>query len=172
VVPRSRRLLHAVEGLVEPAYQLRVRRVNKAGGLRAVDGLGECAVEESVLDIELVHRPTPGDSQSQHSLDGGRLDDGAEGLVVVHRRALSEASEDPPSLILIKRAIRFELVLEDTLAGDDIDPMRPRNQVPRAVRQQGLVFLHSATPVGVCQRAMDRGQDRRQCRGSGDGREL
>jgi hypothetical protein len=39
VVPCSRRLLQAVEGLVEPAHQLRVRKVNETGGLRAVDGL-------------------------------------------------------------------------------------------------------------------------------------
>jgi hypothetical protein len=84
VVPRSRRLLQAVEGLIEPAHQLRVRGVNEACGLRAVDGTIECAVEESVLDVELVHGPTPGDSQSQHSPDGGRLYDETEGLVVVH----------------------------------------------------------------------------------------
>jgi hypothetical protein len=42
VVPYSRRLLQTVEGLVEPAHQLRVCGVNKASGLRAVDGLGEC----------------------------------------------------------------------------------------------------------------------------------
>jgi hypothetical protein len=51
VVPRSRRLLQAVEGLVEPAHRLRVRGVNEANGLRAVDGLGECAMEESVLHV-------------------------------------------------------------------------------------------------------------------------
>jgi hypothetical protein len=39
VVPCSRRLLQAVEGLVEPAHQLRVRKVNETGGLRAVDSL-------------------------------------------------------------------------------------------------------------------------------------
>jgi hypothetical protein len=95
VVPRSRRLLQALEGLVELAHQLRMRRVNEADGLRAVDGLGECAMEEGVLDVELVHEPNLGDSQSQHSPDGGRLDDGAEGLVVVNLRVLSEPSEDP-----------------------------------------------------------------------------
>jgi hypothetical protein len=84
VVPCSRHLLQVVEGLVEPAHQLRVCGVNEADGLRAVDGLRECAVEEGILDVELVHGPTPEDSQSQHSLDGGRLDDGAKGLVVVH----------------------------------------------------------------------------------------
>jgi hypothetical protein len=90
VVPHSRRLLQAVEGLVEPTQQLRVSRVNEVGRLRAVDHLRECAVEEGILDVELVHGPTTGDSQSHHNPDGGRLDDGAEGLVVVHPRALSE----------------------------------------------------------------------------------
>jgi hypothetical protein len=123
--------------------------VNEADGLRAVDGLGECDMEEDVLDVELVHEPTPGDSQSQHSSDGGRLDDGVEGLIVVHPRALSEPSEDLTSLVPVNRVICLELVLEDLLVGDDIGPRRLRNQVPRVVRQHGLVLLlHSATPVG------------------------
>jgi hypothetical protein len=63
-------------------------------------------------------------------------------------------------------------VLEDPVAGDDIRPRRLRNQVPCAVRQQGLVLLHSATPVGVCEHATNRGRDRRQCRGSGGNGEL
>jgi hypothetical protein len=88
---------------------------------------------EGVLDIELVHGPTPGDSQDQHSLDGGRLYDGAEGLIVVHPEALSEPPEDPVSLVPVKRVIRLELVLEDPLVGDNIGPRRPRNQVPRVV---------------------------------------
>jgi hypothetical protein len=62
VVPRSRCLLQAIEGLVELAHQLRLCRVNKAGGLRAVDRLIECTMEEGILDVELVHGPTLGDS--------------------------------------------------------------------------------------------------------------
>jgi hypothetical protein len=46
---------------------------------------------------------------------------------------LSEPPEDPTSLLLVKRVVRIELVFEDPLAGDDIGPRRPRNQVPRAV---------------------------------------
>jgi hypothetical protein len=80
VVPRSRRLLQAVEGRVESTHQLRVHGVNEAGRLRAVDSLRECAVEEGVLDVELMNGQTPRDSQSQHSPNSGRLDDGAEGL--------------------------------------------------------------------------------------------
>jgi hypothetical protein len=126
VAPRSRHLLQVVEGLIEPAHQLRVHRVNRAGGLRAVDRLGECAVEEGVLDVELEHGPTLGDNQSQHSPDDGRLDDGAEGLVIVHPVVLSEPLEDPTSIIPVKRAIRLELVLEDLLVSDDIGRIRLR----------------------------------------------
>jgi hypothetical protein len=113
-----------------------VCRVNEASGLRAVDSLRECAVEEGVLDVELVHGPTLGDRQSQHSPNGGRLYDGAEGLVVVHPEALSEPPEDPTSLVPVKRAIHLELVPEDPLAGDDIGPTKPRNQVPHAVNSR------------------------------------
>jgi hypothetical protein len=149
-----------------------MRGVNEAGGLREVDSFGECAMEEGILDVELVHGSTPGNSQSQHSPDGGRLDDGAEGLVVVHPRVMSEPPEDPTSLVPIKRVIRLELVLEDPLVGDDIGLRRLRNQVPRAVRQQGLVLLHSATLVGVREHATDRGRDRRRCQGSSGSGEL
>jgi hypothetical protein len=167
MVPHSRHLLQAVEGLVELTHQLRVRGVNEVGRLRAVHCLRECAMEEGVLDVELVHGSTSGDSQSQHSSDGGSLNDGVDGLVVVHPEALSEPPEDPMSLEPVKRDIHLELVLEDSLANDDIVPRRPRNQVSHVVRQQGLILLHSATPVGVRERATDRGRDRKQCRGSG-----
>jgi hypothetical protein len=106
-------------------------------------------------------------------LDGCRLDDGVECLIIVHPGALSEPPNDPTSFVPVKRAIHLELVLEDPLAGDDISPRRSRNQAPRAVRQQGLVLLlNSVTPVGVRECAMDRGRDRRQCRRSGGGGEL
>jgi hypothetical protein len=49
VVPSSRCLLQAVEGLVESAHQLRVSRVNEVGRLEVVDRLGEGVVEEGGL---------------------------------------------------------------------------------------------------------------------------
>jgi hypothetical protein len=97
-----------------------VRGVNEAGELRAVDSLRECVMKEDVLDVELVHRPTPGDSQGQHSPNGGRLNNRAESIIVVHPGALSKPPEDPTSLVQVKRAIRLELILEDPLAADDI----------------------------------------------------
>jgi hypothetical protein len=73
VVPSSRRLLKAVEGLVEPVQQLTVSCVNEASRVGAVDCLDGSVVEEDVLDVELMHWPTPKDSQRRHSPDGGEL---------------------------------------------------------------------------------------------------
>jgi hypothetical protein len=148
VVPCSQCLLRAVEGLVEPTHLLRVSRVNKAGWLTAINYLGECDMEEGVLDIELVHSPTRGDIQSRHNLDGDRLDDRVEGLIIVHTGALSEPPEDPTNLVPAKRVICLDLVLKDPLTGDDVGPRRSRNQVPCVVRHQGLVLLHSTTLAG------------------------
>jgi hypothetical protein len=61
VVLSSRRLLQAVEGPVEPTHQLTVSGVNEVSGLGAINRLNKGVIEESVLDIELVHRPTSGD---------------------------------------------------------------------------------------------------------------
>ena len=165
MVSSSRRLLQAVEELVEPAHQLRVSGVNEAGGLGAVDRLGEGAVEEGVLDVQLVHRPAPGDGEGQHSADDGGLHDGAESLIVVHTGALGEPPEDPTSLVPVQRTICLQLVLKDPLASHHIGSRWSWYQVPGAVGQQGLVLLfHSATPVGVGERATDRGRDWRQRR--------
>jgi hypothetical protein len=151
VVPPSRRLLQVEEGLVEPAHQLRVCGVNEADGLRAVDDLGECVVEEGVLDVELVHGPTPRDSQSQHSPDGGRLDDGAEGLIVVHPGALSEAPEDPMSLVPVKRAIIHLLVM--TLAPGGLGTKSHMLLDNRAS------YSSIARRQGVCEHATNKGRD-------------
>jgi hypothetical protein len=61
VVLSSRRLLQAIEGPVEPTHQLRVSGVNEVGSLGAINRLDKGAIEESVLDIELVHMPTSRD---------------------------------------------------------------------------------------------------------------
>jgi hypothetical protein len=53
---------------------MRVGGVNEAGVLGAIERLSEHVMEKGVPDVELVHGPTPIDDQSQHSLNGGRLD--------------------------------------------------------------------------------------------------
>jgi hypothetical protein len=48
----------------------------------------------------------------EDSPDGGGLDVGAEGFVIVHSGMLSETSKDPIGLVPIYGAVRRELVVE------------------------------------------------------------
>jgi hypothetical protein len=98
-VPSPGGLLEAVEGLVKLADHVGVSKVDKPNGLSAVDCLHQGAVEEGVLHIKLVDRPVPGQSESQDSPDGGRLDHRTKSLVVVNPRTLSEAPEHIASLV-------------------------------------------------------------------------
>jgi hypothetical protein len=147
VVPGSPCRFQAVEGLVEPTHKLRVGGVNKVDGLGVVDHLGEHVVEEGVLDVELVHGPTQGDNQSQHSSDGDRRNDRVDGLVVAHTREVGEPPEKPMSLVPVQRSIHLELVLQRSTC------LSPH-------------WSQEASPVGVRECATDRGQNWRQRWGS------
>jgi hypothetical protein len=76
-----------------------VSRVDKPNGLSAVDRLRQGVVEEGVVHVELVDRPVPGQSESQYSPDGGRLDHRTEGLVVVDLGTLGKAPEHIAGLV-------------------------------------------------------------------------
>jgi hypothetical protein len=54
-VPCSRRLLEAIEEPIELAYHVRVHWVHKANRLSAMHHLCQSAIEEGILDIELMH---------------------------------------------------------------------------------------------------------------------
>jgi hypothetical protein len=84
--------------------------VDEAGGLAAVDSLRQSAVEEGILDVELMDRSAPGEGEGEDGTNSGELNDGAEGLVVVHFGALGEAPKDPTGLVAIEGAVRGKLV--------------------------------------------------------------
>jgi hypothetical protein len=67
-------------------------------------------MEEGILDIELMDRLVAGEGEGEDDADSGELDDGAEGLVIVHSGALCEATKDPTGLIAIEGAVRGQLV--------------------------------------------------------------
>jgi hypothetical protein len=92
-------LLEAVEGPVEPADHVRARAVHEPHPLTAIDGLVDCAVQEGVLDVELVNWPGASKGQREHRADSGRLHNRVEGLIVVDSGALSEAPRNPASLV-------------------------------------------------------------------------
>ena len=84
--------------------------IDEAGGLAAVNSLRQSAMEEGILDIELMDRPVAGEGEGEDSSNGGELDDGPEGLVVVHSGALCEAPKDPTGLVAVEGAVRGQLV--------------------------------------------------------------
>jgi hypothetical protein len=59
-------------------------------------------MKEGFLDVELMDHQVPGEGEGENGSNGGKLDDGVEGLVVVHSRALGEAPEDPTGLVAVK----------------------------------------------------------------------
>jgi hypothetical protein len=77
-------------------------------------------MKEGVLDVELVDRPVPGEGEGEDGADGGELDDGAEGLIVVHAGALGEAPKNPAGLVAVEGAIRSQLVAKEPLVSDHI----------------------------------------------------
>jgi hypothetical protein len=59
-------------------------------------------VEEGILDVELMDRPVPGEGEGEDGANSGELDDGTEGLVVIHSGALG--------LVAVEGAVRGKLV--------------------------------------------------------------
>ena len=82
--------------------------------------------------------------------DGGRLDNRAERFVVDDAVPLREPTNDPSGFMSSQRAVSVILVLEDPLAGDDVDARRSRNETPGAIVHEHLVFFsHGRAPICI-----------------------
>jgi hypothetical protein len=57
-------------------------------------------------------RPVSREGEGEDDTNGGVLDVGAQGLVVVHSGALGEAPKDPTGLVAVKGVVRGQLVAE------------------------------------------------------------
>jgi hypothetical protein len=90
-------------------------------------------------------------------VDSARFNDRGEGLVEVDPLPLFEAAHNLACLAALQRSIRFELVLEQSLARDDIDAARSWYESSRAVCLEGReLILHGAPPVRVTECSADR----------------
>jgi hypothetical protein len=86
-------------------------------------------VEECILDIELIDRLVLIEGKGEDGMDGGKLDDGAKGLVVVHSGALGEAPKDPTGLVAVDGVIQGQLVAKEPLSGDQVGAWWTQHQV-------------------------------------------
>lgn len=62
---------------------VRVHGVDEAKRLLTVHGLGKGAMQECILDVQLVDEPTATNNDGEYCSNGGWLDDRAECLIVV-----------------------------------------------------------------------------------------
>jgi hypothetical protein len=139
-----------------------VSGVNRPNGLSAVDRLRQGAMKEGVLHVELVDRPITGQSKSQDSPDGGRLDHRTEGLVIVDPETLGEASEHIAGLVPLKGPVGVQLQFEDPFLGDHVGAMGTRHQVPSVVSLESIALLfHGTPPLRGGKRTMDSRGNRR-----------
>jgi hypothetical protein len=151
--------------LVQATNKVRVSRILESGGLSSEHRLCQGAMEEGILNVELVSWPLAGESQREHRADCGRLDDETGGFGKVNARTLGETTKDPTSLVAFQRTIDVKLVLEDPLARDSVGMSGARNQVPSLVLEKRcMLFLHSSPPIGIDKGTMEGLQNRRQGR--------
>jgi hypothetical protein len=95
-------------------------------------------MEEGILDVEQMDRSVPREGEGEDGVNGGELDVGAEGLVVVHSGALGEAPKDPMGLVAVERAVQGQLVVKEPLASD---PKRHSNKKCRGILYSGANFI-------------------------------
>ena len=155
LVPRPGRLLESVQGLLQDTDVIGCRRVDETGRLLAVDCLIQMAVKKGVLHVQLMYRPGAGarGGDAEDDPDGSRFDNRAERLVVVDVVLLQEATNDPSGFMASQRAVSMILMLEDSLAGDDIGTRRSRDETPGAIVHERVVFFsHGHTPIRIGER--------------------
>ena len=112
-VPSSKRLLQPIQRLVKSADVVWMRWVLKTRWLNTVDSLGKSPVEESILDVQLMNRPMPRESQGQHCTNNSSwLNHRTESVGVVDARTLSETPENLASFITLQRTVSLEFVLK------------------------------------------------------------
>jgi hypothetical protein len=84
-------------------------------------------VEEGILDVELMDHLVSGEGEGENGLNGSKLDNEAEGIVVVHSGALGETPKDPTGLVAVEGAVRGQLVAKEPLVGDHVTAWRTRH---------------------------------------------
>jgi hypothetical protein len=130
--------------------------------LATIDDLGELAVEEGVLDVELASLPFKRERDGEDDADRGRFDNRTERLVEVNALLLRETTKHPACFVAVEGAIGLQLVAKYPLAGDDVGVLRRRHEIPSVVAVESTILLgHGLEPVGILERRTCGGGNRR-----------
>jgi hypothetical protein len=128
-------------------------------------------MNKCILDIELVHRPRPRESQRENSAHCSRFHHWIESLVIVHTGMLSKPLKDPTCLVELQSTINTALDCPKSTSRSPHCNPTDVAQGPKSGWQEEL-FFHRATPVRICQSLTNRRRDRRKPRlplGGGEG---
>jgi hypothetical protein len=116
LVPGSRSLLEAVQGLVKPTNMSRMHGVDKARRLLTIDLLVKIPMKKCILDVQLMNRPGSRDGNAKDDANRGRLDDWTESLIKINTMLLREPTNNPSCLVASEITSRRKFVLEDPLS--------------------------------------------------------
>jgi hypothetical protein len=94
--------------------------VDEAGWLLAVHAFLELAVQEHVLDIQLVDRPLTGCGDGEHGADRCGFHHRREGLIEINPRSLIEPANDATSFSPFQFAVGMEFAAVDPFSTDDM----------------------------------------------------
>jgi hypothetical protein len=148
--------------MVQPTDVLGASRVDEAGGLATVDDLGELAVEEGVLYIEMASLPFKGEHDGEDDTDRGRFDNRTKCLIEVNALLLGETPKHPTCFVAVEGAIGLQLMAKDPLARDDVGIPWRRHEIPSVVAEESTILLgHSLEPVGILERRTCGGGNQR-----------
>jgi hypothetical protein len=121
IVPTPQHLLEAIQRAIKLTDHTQASGVDETNGLTAVHHLGQSVVKKGILDIQLVDYLFLGEREEVDGPNGGELHSEAEGLIVLHSRAISKATKNPTRRVPIEGTIGLELAPKDPLASDYID---------------------------------------------------
>lgn len=111
-------------------------------------------------------------SKRKANPNSGGFDHGTGRLVKINTEFLGESTENPPCLVLVKKAIEVKFVLKDPPVRNNVGIERGTNKIPSIVRQDGMILIdHSNMPVEVFESSTNKLRKRGD-RASGGGAEI
>jgi hypothetical protein len=114
-------------------HMIRMSRILKPNRLSAIDYLRQSTLEESIVDLQLMNRPTTQRSQREDYPNYCWFNNGTKCFGKVDTGTLCESVKNPTSLISLERAISPKFVLEHPFSCHHIGMGWARMKVPSVV---------------------------------------